>query len=127
AAAVHPAVRRELGPVDNRADAALQGRDLAADQHADEVDVRDAGAAAEAAGAAEEVQGRPREADAGDDEALPRGGREPRRRVPPDPRPDAAVPDPVARVRELRVRGGLPVDPGPGPERPDVHPADPLR
>jgi YidC/Oxa1 family membrane protein insertase len=75
----------QLGAVDHRADAAVPRAGVAADHHPDAVDVRDAEAAAGAAEAAEEVQGGPREADPGDDEALQGGGRQPRRRLPADP------------------------------------------
>jgi hypothetical protein len=62
---------------------------VAAYSHPDEVDGRDADDSAQASGAAKEVQGRPRKADAGDDEDVSGGGRQPGRRLPTGAYPDA--------------------------------------
>src|SRR5690606_32745453 len=85
-----------LRPGDSAADHPDPPAHLPADAQAAEVDGGDAGDPAEAEEAAGKVQERPGNAAGEDIGALPRGRREPARRVPahadPVPDPDCAVP-----------------------------------
>ena len=93
--------RPQLGRRDHPPHGAREGAALPAHREVDAVDERDAEAAARDREAQGEVRRRPREAQPGDDAALPAAQGEPARRLPADAPPDADL------VRALRDAADL--------------------